>query len=235
MRYGHRHRLNSQLLLQPSSLMLSSISPGDPLDGMAVAVLAIDTNRRVFDDDGVLSPAEIIPPTWRQVLVDTLAPPTTRAAARQPTASGHQDKNGAAQHARMVRVGDAHAIGSLEVMSHSKSVKAKNLCQSTTALSHPMPSFGLTIDRRHTRNNAGVLGQRSLKPTARHVACSATSDGRLTARGAPGSRRSPLTKRREAGQIPAKSPPPVHPKSGFSKTRSYRLCRSCSFWVRRAS
>ncbi len=27
-----------------------------------------------------------------------------------------------------------------------------------------MPSFGFAIDRRHTRNDAGALGQRFLKP-----------------------------------------------------------------------
>jgi hypothetical protein len=71
VRDGHRHRLNSQVLLKPPSLMLSLISSSDPLDRMAVAVFAMDPNRRVFDHHRVLSPAEVVPPTRRQALVDT--------------------------------------------------------------------------------------------------------------------------------------------------------------------
>jgi hypothetical protein len=145
VRDGHRHRLNSQVLLKPPSLMLSLISPSDPLDRTAVAVFAIDPNRRVFDHHGVLSPAEVVPPTRRQALVDTPTRPTTLTAARQPTPCRHQDDRGAAQHARVVRVGNPDTVSSFEVVSHSESVKPKNLCQSTTALSHPMPSFGFPI------------------------------------------------------------------------------------------
>jgi len=78
-----------------------------------------------------------------------------------------------------------------------------------------MPSFGFAIDRRHTRNDAGALGQRLLTPTARHAACSASSGGRLTARGAPGSRCKPLTKRRGATQFRAEFPTTVSPEERF--------------------
>jgi hypothetical protein len=75
VRDGHRHRLNSQVLLKPPSLMLSLISPSDPLDRMAVAVFAMDPNRRVFDHHRVLSPAEVVP-----LFVDLAAATSTRNA-----------------------------------------------------------------------------------------------------------------------------------------------------------
>jgi hypothetical protein len=154
------------MLLKPASLMLSSISPGDPLDRMAVTVLAMDTHGRVLDDHGVLGPAEVIPAAWWQLLVDTATRPTAVATAWQPTSRRHQHERGPAQHTWMIPLSDTYAACSLEVVSDSESVKAKNLCQSSTALSHPVPSFGFAIDRRHTRNGAGALGQRLIHANA---------------------------------------------------------------------
>jgi len=74
---SHRHRLNGQVLLRSSSLMLSSIGPSDPLDRMALAVIAMDAHGRVFDENRVLGPAEVIPTTRRQTLMDTATRPTT--------------------------------------------------------------------------------------------------------------------------------------------------------------
>jgi hypothetical protein len=76
-----------------------------------------------------------------------------------------------------------------------------------------MPSFGFAIDRRHTRNDAGALGRRFLNQSARHAACSARSGGRLTARGAPGSRCSPLATTSPPQLTRTETPPPTSPKS----------------------
>jgi hypothetical protein len=165
----------------------------------------------------MLSPAEVLPTAWVQALMNLTTGLATVAATCQPAPGRHQHQCGAAQHAGVVGVRDAHAVWRLEVTGDPKPIEAEYLCQSTTALSHPMPSCWLASNRGHTRNDAGALGQRFLKPTARHAACSARSGRRLTARGAPGSRRNPLTKRRKPTQSRAESPPPFRPKSAYKK------------------
>ena len=173
----------------------------------------IDPHRRILDDDRMLRPAEVVPAARGHALMDSAARSATQTAARQPSTLHAEHKDCAAQQGDGRGVRDARPIARFEVVGHSEPVKAEDLCQSKTALSHPVPSFGFAIDRRHTRNDAGVLGQRLLIQPARHAACSARSGARLTARGAPDSRGAPLARTSAPRLRRCETPPPTSPKS----------------------